>query len=589
MRKDDGKSKVIARDIPVSQKEYKWVALDDIPTLDDIPRIDDFEPPGAACFAKGSKVLMRDGSYKNIEYIKEGDYIAVPNYEEPRKLESSKVVKVINRDDPIITINNKLKASPDQLIYTDKWWLKQSRDIKIGDKLMLQGWEEEEVFSVKPEQGIFETYDFVLENNKDFFVEGYLVPSLPNENVSIFPIEGKLELSYDYAKGPTDYIESGAESKYKIKIEISNKHKIFAESKGWFSILIDAMIDDDIIVVPVKIENIYVYYVHTGYDYAEELVFIILRKIQGKCIRAVIESKIYYSNKSYDPRLELKVEKLSDNGPYVFSISHDTGCDGTCTGCTIFTDLFVLKDHKLVYETSLVYQEWGLEIGKDYLQPRIDIKKEFIQEEVDILKEIFSAVYVANNNLAYITKQESSGNIEVQVLDTSNPQNITLLNSYPVSNIYVVDIFVDGDYIYLAAGFDGLVVLKFSGENSVEEIKRIDTGGYVNDIEIVDDYIYLSDYYNGVIILGKDLSNIKKTKKLNESANIDIFSVDNYKVDVDIAKVIPHGYFDEWTKQMFISSIVGGHKLGDKFYYIDTLHNEFKILDMKSKKVIGSY
>lgn len=347
---------------------------------------------------------------------------------------------------------------------------------------------------------------------------------------------------------------------------------------------IDAMIDDDIIVVTVKIENIYVYYVHTGYGYAEELVFIILRNIQGKWIRAVIESKIYYSNKSYDPRPELKVEKLSDNGPYVFSISHDTGCGGTCTGCTIFTDLFVLKDHKLVYETSSVYQEWGLEICKDYLQvadvdndgvkeiiidaytsyykgkcfdrfvaqgishsrsvlkwndrfktlysatdrlvessysiapppSRIDIKKEFIQEEVDIFKEIFSAVYVANNNLAYITKQESSGNIEVQVLDTSNPQNITLLNSYPVSNIYVVDIFVDGDYIYLAAGFDGLVVLKFSGENSVEEIKRIDTGGYVNDIEIVDDYIYLSDYYNGVIILGKDtLSEISRYSAKN--------------------------------------------------------------------------
>lgn len=81
MRKDDGKSKVIARDIPVSQKEYKGVALDDIPTLDDIPRVDDFEPPGAACFAKGSKVLMPDGSYKNIEDIKEGDYIAVPNDE----------------------------------------------------------------------------------------------------------------------------------------------------------------------------------------------------------------------------------------------------------------------------------------------------------------------------------------------------------------------------------------------------------------------------------------------------------------------------------------------------------------------------
>ena len=63
-----------------------------------------------ACLAAGTTVSMADGSYKDIENVKVGDVVKSSNGNEA-------VAKVIQREDPIITINGTLKAAPDEVVY----------------------------------------------------------------------------------------------------------------------------------------------------------------------------------------------------------------------------------------------------------------------------------------------------------------------------------------------------------------------------------------------------------------------------------------------------------------------------------------
>jgi hypothetical protein len=132
---------------------------------------------GRACLAKGTKVLMSDGSYKNIEEIKQGDYVVSYDLQK-KQFTISKVIQLLQRYDPIIAINKKLRASPDQLIYTTEGF-KQAQDIKVNDLLLTQEGKTEKVISAEKESAtLVETFDLILEGNQNFFADGYLVHSV---------------------------------------------------------------------------------------------------------------------------------------------------------------------------------------------------------------------------------------------------------------------------------------------------------------------------------------------------------------------------------------------------------------------------
>ena len=129
---------------------------------------------GPACLATGTKILMTNGNYKNIENIKVGDLVT--SYEiKTKEYTISKVDKVIKRKDPLVIINNTLRTAPDEPVYLADGRIKEVTDIKVGDYLVNEKGEQVKVNTVEQNPELVDTYDFTLENGNNFFAAGYLV------------------------------------------------------------------------------------------------------------------------------------------------------------------------------------------------------------------------------------------------------------------------------------------------------------------------------------------------------------------------------------------------------------------------------
>ncbi|MCD6434225.1 MAG: hypothetical protein J7L14_01280, partial [Candidatus Diapherotrites archaeon] len=74
---------LIVSNLPSTQREYKW-------------KVSTNYEWAMPCFAKGTEVLMSNGFYKNIENIKEGEYVTSYNIQ-TKKFSTSRVLQVIHR------------------------------------------------------------------------------------------------------------------------------------------------------------------------------------------------------------------------------------------------------------------------------------------------------------------------------------------------------------------------------------------------------------------------------------------------------------------------------------------------------------
>ena len=130
----------------------------------------EFYEENLACLAKGTKITMADNSYKNIEDIRKGDFVKSFDIE-AWEINSSEVIEVIERTDPIVNINNRLKAAPDHPIYLADGSIRQASELKAGDLLF----NDITVDSVDYSPVKVDTYDLILKDAVNFFAEGYLV------------------------------------------------------------------------------------------------------------------------------------------------------------------------------------------------------------------------------------------------------------------------------------------------------------------------------------------------------------------------------------------------------------------------------
>ena len=127
-----------------------------------------------ACLAAGTAISMSDGSHKNIENIQVGDAVKSFN---GGKASTAVVTSLIEREDPIVTINGALKAAPDEIVYLANGTTKTANRLTIGDQLLGEGGRSIAVTAIA-HSGIVKTYDMALENGNAFFADGYLVQSL---------------------------------------------------------------------------------------------------------------------------------------------------------------------------------------------------------------------------------------------------------------------------------------------------------------------------------------------------------------------------------------------------------------------------
>ena len=151
-------------------------------------------PTMGICFVAGTKILIADGSTKNIEDIEVGDIVLSWN-EDTNQLQSSKVVKLIQpvHDDMLVirfsndVINENTFDHP--YYVKDKGWCsysptltKERYDInsellEVGDICYFNNGEEleeVEISSIKENWGEVQTYIFELDNNYTFFANGIL-------------------------------------------------------------------------------------------------------------------------------------------------------------------------------------------------------------------------------------------------------------------------------------------------------------------------------------------------------------------------------------------------------------------------------
>jgi len=126
----------------------------------------------STCFLAGTKVVMIDGSYKNIEDVVVGDMVKC--YDQmKREIVDSKVTHVFHHhpeemEEYYLVINNQLRVTPNHLIYSDGGWIEAS-DLKIGDSLFYPS----TAYRVHSIDKVFDqvpTFNIEVEGHHNYFV-----------------------------------------------------------------------------------------------------------------------------------------------------------------------------------------------------------------------------------------------------------------------------------------------------------------------------------------------------------------------------------------------------------------------------------
>ncbi|MDE2590988.1 MAG: hypothetical protein KGL95_15130, partial [Patescibacteria group bacterium] len=155
-------------------------------TAHSLQPIETFQPGGGGgCFAPGTKVLMADGSTKNIEDVKVGDYVITSNAGSLHEVKA-RVTKTYSAVDPgYLIINGNLKITPDHILYVNNTW-EQAGDIVVGDKLTLSNGNQMAVSSIEWQAGKFKVYNLEVENHHTFFANGIWVHNQKGLNRTVF-------------------------------------------------------------------------------------------------------------------------------------------------------------------------------------------------------------------------------------------------------------------------------------------------------------------------------------------------------------------------------------------------------------------
>ena len=127
------------------------------------------------CFLKSSKVLMADGTLKNIEDINPGDEILTWTNGKTKRWVKAVVQSVSNHwVREYIIINDFLKVTPEHKIFVNGRWT-YAGDVKIGDKLLVMGGKTVIVKTVTKKTEEVPVYNIYVGKYHTYFVDGVYV------------------------------------------------------------------------------------------------------------------------------------------------------------------------------------------------------------------------------------------------------------------------------------------------------------------------------------------------------------------------------------------------------------------------------
>ncbi|MBI5242889.1 MAG: hypothetical protein HY922_04285 [Elusimicrobia bacterium] len=127
-----------------------------------------------SCFLAGTKILMGDGSYKNIEDVQVGDMVMSYDTSTGKYVGSKVVSAPMSQSSNYYYVNETLKVTPGHPLYVNGAW-KMSDQLKVGDQLMNANGELVTVTSIQEFQQDVVVYDLFTEYPNDFFAENFLV------------------------------------------------------------------------------------------------------------------------------------------------------------------------------------------------------------------------------------------------------------------------------------------------------------------------------------------------------------------------------------------------------------------------------
>lgn len=127
------------------------------------------------CFAKGTRVLIRDGSSKNIEDIKVGDQILTRSDDQNGGLAIATVQGVSQHwVRNYLVINSYLGVTPEHRLYVNGRWI-YAGNVKIGDELVNQDGDIIKVESIEERQELVPVYNIIVSKYHTYFADGVYV------------------------------------------------------------------------------------------------------------------------------------------------------------------------------------------------------------------------------------------------------------------------------------------------------------------------------------------------------------------------------------------------------------------------------
>ena len=126
------------------------------------------------CFLAGTKVLMADGSPRNIEDVMIGDFVLSFN-ERTKEIVKCRVSKIFSHSetemvkDYYLIINKNMQVTPNHRFYSEGKWL-QADDLKIGDKLFSSEQSYIDIYSIEKNYNREATFNLEVEECHNYFV-----------------------------------------------------------------------------------------------------------------------------------------------------------------------------------------------------------------------------------------------------------------------------------------------------------------------------------------------------------------------------------------------------------------------------------
>ncbi|MBI4038453.1 hypothetical protein HY384_00690 [Candidatus Daviesbacteria bacterium] len=129
---------------------------------------------GGGCFAAGTKVLMGNGTLKNIEDVNVGDNVLTRS-EKDTKLVRAKVLKIHNTEvSGYLILNSHLKITANHILRVNNIW-KEAGSIQIGDTLTDGQGRPVKIESIEWQAGKFNVYNLEIEKYHTYFADNVWV------------------------------------------------------------------------------------------------------------------------------------------------------------------------------------------------------------------------------------------------------------------------------------------------------------------------------------------------------------------------------------------------------------------------------